>query len=315
MPPATCRRKLSYRDADLRRRNSMAETWKRKTKLARAVWRAGFSYSPEQDIIFSRMGAWQRKFGYAYSYDLTAPAIISAVIDCEPFFFKYDQKHWMIELWKGQYGLETGGEIGVYIDRRRNFLDSTLGKRPHDPANGRFFNCANDSELLEMSFSLARRGRELFGRSARKHWWLTGFKWGVLSDPEDLVMSLCIKMPSKKMRQAFVEAVKETGYEDVEVEGTSIRFVFDKPKTYQPRFDPDYTAMVAQAAKNNKKIVSRYRGLQLPNNDPNEIDDDIAEVIIDYFKSHRWSNVKQNLATVLERRPTDILEDLRRHRA
>ena len=36
------------------------------------------------------------------------------IIDCEPICFMYGGKNWMIELWKGQYGLETGGEIGVY---------------------------------------------------------------------------------------------------------------------------------------------------------------------------------------------------------
>ena len=55
----------------------------------------------------------QRYFGYAYAYDAAALAM-NAIIDCEPIFFDYAGKTWMIELWKGQYGLETGCEIGVY---------------------------------------------------------------------------------------------------------------------------------------------------------------------------------------------------------
>jgi hypothetical protein len=59
------------------------------------------------------MDALQRNFGYAYGYDFAALGM-SFILDCEPIFFDYDGKHWMIELWKGQYGLESGCEIGVY---------------------------------------------------------------------------------------------------------------------------------------------------------------------------------------------------------
>jgi hypothetical protein len=83
--------------------------WSSTSKLAQAVEVAGFDYDPEQDIIFSRMDAVQRRFGY----DASA-LLMSAVIDCEPIFFDFGGKTWMIELWKGQYGLETGCEIGVY---------------------------------------------------------------------------------------------------------------------------------------------------------------------------------------------------------
>ena len=36
------------------------------------------------------------------------------IIDCEPVRFYYGGKKWLIELWKGQYGMTTGCEIGVY---------------------------------------------------------------------------------------------------------------------------------------------------------------------------------------------------------
>jgi hypothetical protein len=96
---------------------------------------AGFDYDPSQGIIYSKMYPLQRNFGYAYGYDAAA-LLMSAVIDCEPIFFDYDGKTWMIELWKGQYGLETGCEIGVYtrpIGSTGPFycvLDHTLGVRP-----------------------------------------------------------------------------------------------------------------------------------------------------------------------------------------
>ena len=68
--------------------------------LAKGVFAAGFSYDDKRDIIFSRMDALQRMLGYAYGYDDLA-YLISAEIDCEPIFFKYQRKHWMIELMEG----------------------------------------------------------------------------------------------------------------------------------------------------------------------------------------------------------------------
>ena len=87
--------------------------WTPQSALAHAVDVAGFAYDPRQDIIYSKMYPLQRSFGYAYGYDAAALGM-DAIIDCEPIFFDYAGKTWMIELWKGQYGLETGCEIGVY---------------------------------------------------------------------------------------------------------------------------------------------------------------------------------------------------------
>ena len=36
------------------------------------------------------------------------------VTQFEPIYFDYDGKTWLIEFWKGQYGINTGAEIGIY---------------------------------------------------------------------------------------------------------------------------------------------------------------------------------------------------------
>ena len=155
------------------------------SKLASAVDAAGFWYDPVQDIIYSRMDPVQRKFGYTYGYDASA-LLMGMAIDCEPIFFKYGGKTWMIELWKGQYGLMTGCEIGIYnrspsedASPVYKLLDQIVGKRPHDSRPGMerwnqmgnfFFDCANNDERLEMSFTLYRRREkleELFSRGLR----------------------------------------------------------------------------------------------------------------------------------------------------
>jgi hypothetical protein len=163
--------------------------WTPTSLVARAVDAAGFLYDPRHDIIYSKMNPLQRQFGYAYGYDAAALAM-TAIIDCEPIFFDYAGKHWMIELWKGQYGLETGCEIGVYnrtisstsppVNPVYAALDASIGRRPGDttPSHNLFFDCAMDNELLVMSSTLYKNGQLLFFRGPEKHWWLTGFKWG-----------------------------------------------------------------------------------------------------------------------------------------
>jgi uncharacterized protein DUF4474 len=275
----------------------MEHDWQPSSSLAQIVYAAGFKYDPDQDIIYSRMKAWQRTFGYGYPYDLAAPATISAIIDCEPVFFRYDDKNWMIELWKGQYGLETGAEIGVYVSREdRKFLDATLGKRPHDPQNSRFFDCVKDNERLEMSFVLFRKGVEIFRRGPKVHWWLTGFKWGVLSEPEDLTMTANITFPSQGMCSAFVTALQATGYAPTVTGGISVSFEFKTPFTEQPRSDPNCKQFVDAAINANSEIVARYQALNLQSNDPNKIPDVFAQ----YFKTHNTGFFVRNLFRVLK---------------
>ena len=247
--------------------------WTPASPLAHIVDLAGFSYDPDQQIIYSKLDALQRHLGYAYAYDATAMAI-SANIDCEPIFFEHAGKTWMIELWKGQYGVETGCEIGVY-NRGPNapaydaVLDLVLGRRDGDPdpAHSLFFNCVGDDEMLEMSFTIERDGIPLFTRGPERHWWLTGFKWGVYSEPEQLTVSYAVDMPDDDMRGAFVDALKNTGYTP-DVDDTTVKFVFATPFSYQPRLNSPLLPAVEQA---NAAIVDVYQGLDLPSNDPNII--------------------------------------------
>ena len=73
----------------------------------------GFLSCPQQNIITSDIDSWQRTFGYTRLFDYSAPHF-KMVFDCEPVYFDYDNKTWLIEFWKGQYGISCGAEIGIY---------------------------------------------------------------------------------------------------------------------------------------------------------------------------------------------------------
>ena len=194
----------------------------------------------------------------------------------------------MIELWKGQYGLMTGCEIGVYnrspdSSPIYSFLDAIIGKREPDsnPSHNLFFDCASDNELLEMSFTLHRSGQTLFSRGPERHWWLTGFKWGELSNPDDLSMEVSLIFPNQDMAQPFIKALIDLGYRTPLVSGTSVRFTFDRTHSLQPRNDPARRSSLAQVRNSNASIVSRYKQLRLLSNDPNGITGDREQEFLD----------------------------------
>lgn len=290
----------------------MADKWTPTNDLAKTVYAVGFKYDDAQDILVSRKGAPQREFGYAYVYDAVAPLTISAVIDCEPFFFPYNKRHWMIELWKGQYGLETGCEVGAYVASKPR-LDKTLGFRPHDRKHSRFYDCVDDKDMLDISFTLLKNGTPLFHRGPKKHWWLTGFRWGELSSPDELTMDVSIGFPDTGMCAAFAKSLRKTGYEySVTEDKKTAKFRFDKPKTHQPRLDPDNKTIVDEANAFNKGIVKKYNGEHHGKNDPNHISGSVKKDLIDYFVRREpkalFTIVENELKKLIEKYEESFLE-------
>jgi UDP-2,3-diacylglucosamine pyrophosphatase LpxH len=294
------------------------QPWIPQSLLALAVDAAGFLYDPEQDMIYSKMYPLQRYFGYAYGYDAAALAM-NAIIDCEPIFFDYAGKTWMIELWKGQYGLETGCEIGVYnrtigsTSFVYSILDGTIGQRPNDPnpSHNLFFDCASDSELLLMSSTLYRKGQKVLSRGPEKHWWLTGFKWGLLSEPEDLTMDVSIECLDGVMTSALVDSLRNMGYQTVHTNGNTVKFTFDTPKTPQPRNDYPQAVSVVRFA--NQQIVNAYNSLGVTSNDPNTVGDQAAATIgrsFAIYSAEFIENVIANLANLFGITVSDAIRTL-----
>ena len=186
----------------------------------------GFLYDKNNDIICSNMYPWQREVGYCKLYDDTAP-FINMIIDSEPIYFEYDNRRWLIEIWKGQYGMTTGGEIGIYVSEMDDIDIPGI-------FSGTFFKAVSDEELLNMSFNLKMNGEDLFQRHDY-HWWLTGFDVGVFSSPNNLSMEVMLSFPNSNMKNAFLNGLKRAGYKEDEIEiiNNRIYFNFDKPKSTQ----------------------------------------------------------------------------------
>ena len=210
----------------------------------------GFAYYPQQDYFYSIMDGWQRDVGYCDIYD-EASAALCMIIDCEPIRFNYGGKKWLIEFWKGQYGMNTGCEIGIY---------TTKGPSLNIPGifDGTFYYTARDEDFMQMSFSLTKNGSLLFTRS-ELHWWLTGFRLGDFSYPSELVMNAKITLKNQDMCNAFIYAMLEVGYSerDLTVDGNTVSFIFDKPHAPQPLSKTPFTVNFMQTF--NQRTCDAYQ--------------------------------------------------------
>ena len=179
---------------------------------------AGFQFNQTGNYYYTNTDPWQRTLGYNEIYD-NAAAFTAIFIDTMRCKFRYDNKDWMIQFWKGQYGyVFIGHEIGVYykpIDRTAEHYD-----------------CVSDEDSLYMEMDGLRDGAVLYHRDYGKYWWCTGFVPGKLdkfSDRSELAIDARITMKDKEMLGAFVESLEKNGMikgNDFTVKGLDVHLVW-----------------------------------------------------------------------------------------
>ena len=169
-----------------------------------------YQYSYIDDYYYTNdKEAWQYDFGFGRIYDLAAPYILLEY-DYVRIFFTYENKDWMLQMWKGQYGLIFyGGEIGIY-------------NREHSPEGvdeWAMYNCPAEEDWLMMEMTLYHQDlngnyvRE-FTREYDKYWWCTGFVPGKLenfSDRSELSLKCRITMKDQAMLDAFTKSIQQNG--------------------------------------------------------------------------------------------------------
>lgn len=210
----------------------------------------GFAYRPGRDYVYSLKDSWQRGMGYTSLYDENA-LLFFMVLDCEPVTFEYKGKQWLIELWKGQYGIAAGGEIGIYHTKEQDF--------PSEAVSGTLYQAADDSEMLPMAFTLKKNGEAMFRRNDI-HWWLTGFRPGTYAEPEELSMEVQITFPSWEMCGAFIGGLKRLGYKKGEyfVWNTTVSLLYQKPHSPQFRSSsPAGEALFLRLDKENCRLFNK----------------------------------------------------------
>ena len=177
----------------------------------------GYCYIPSQDIFSTTVDAPQRLFGYTALFDRYA-AHFNMAIDCMPVYFDYGERTWLIEFWKGQYGINAGAEIGIY------HADGIVSEKEYKTT---LFTAASDEELLRCSFTLCGKNGSCV-QVSQTHWWLTAFFPGCFVWPSALDMKAAIRFTDRRMQCAFVNGLRNAGYaeQDFMVNGLCVTVNF-----------------------------------------------------------------------------------------
>ncbi|MBQ7774319.1 MAG: DUF4474 domain-containing protein [Lachnospiraceae bacterium] len=183
----------------------------------------GYLYDPVQDIWGTRLDAPQKLFGYNTFYDLTA-AYFNMVFDYETIYFDYAGRTWLIEMWKGQYGINSGCELGIY------YADSIVSPEEYSTTH---FQAVEEKDMLDISLKLNRHNPKSHHPSGKcgyrrhKHWWLTIFKMGSFSKPEDLFVNTSIRFKDYHMLNHFLGSFEATLPNTIyKVNGLTVYFTF-----------------------------------------------------------------------------------------
>ncbi len=165
---------------------------------------AGYLYDPDEKCFYTSSDPWQRKVGYNEIFDVISP-VTFIDFDTVRFGFDYNDKNWIIQMWKGQYGLFFyGAEIGVYnkpADRTIEHYDSVP-----------------DEDRLMMSMDFYNKDVRKFSRPYYSYWWCTGFIPGnVFGAFSNLRVDARITMKDYDMLVAFKDSIdsNEAAAEDI----------------------------------------------------------------------------------------------------
>ena len=166
----------------------------------------GFYYESRWDVISDRTDARQKAFGYLDAYNRAAP-YLSMVFDSYPIYFDYEGRSRLVQIWKGQYGICTGCEIGLY------YADGIVKKSDYKKT---LFHAAGESDWLDMSVTLWKDGKRIASLDKRQ-WWLTVFDPGNFSRPQELSMDVSVHLRNYEFGRKLCEALIEGGIKETDI--------------------------------------------------------------------------------------------------
>ncbi len=183
-------------------------------KNGTGVFGIGHNFNFYEMTIYSTVDCWMRNYGFCLFYDVAANLLpTNFKYITRRFKFSYDGLDWMIQMWKGNYFISNGGEVGLYW-REKGQL-------------GSFYNCA--TEEIPMSLQVSIGDKILVNRKLQDHWWICGFNIGEkLYLPTALTLRTTIVMPDKEMLDAFTASIDANVMGDVSytVDGLNVNIVW-----------------------------------------------------------------------------------------
>ncbi len=175
----------------------------------------GYSFSIPEVLLYAQVNAWTRDFGFMLFYDIFSYTTPFFFYETRRIKFDYDGLEWMIQVWKGNYAISNGAEVGIYSRDERRF--------------GTYYDCATDDQMMEMSMELYHGDDLIFSRPKQLHWWLTGFRLTYDTYPaSSMTLKFSIDMKNEEMLNAFCDAVMNHYKKDMTytVDGLTVNVVW-----------------------------------------------------------------------------------------
>ena len=170
----------------------------------------GFDYDAKENVFYTKIDSWQRNAGFIPHYDALAVFgnmnYKTVKMDFTASDAAGETLNWRMQLWKGQYGVFGGAEIGIYT------------QKPGESTE--YYACADDDHMIYMMYDLYLNEKDFqknslyFHRGWQKHWWLTGFKpLGKESvNRDNMVMRARIRMLNEDMALQLEKGFRAAGF-------------------------------------------------------------------------------------------------------
>ncbi len=175
----------------------------------------GYHLSTSELLLYAQVNVWMRDFGFTFLYDLFCYTTPFFFYNTRRIKFDYDGLEWMVQIWKGNYLVSNGAEVGLYNRQPGSF--------------GTYYDCATDEQMMNMSMKLYHGEDLIFERPEQEHWWLTGFKISdTLYPARTMTLDFSIEMKDEQMLEAFCEAVENHYRHDMTytVDGLTVNVIW-----------------------------------------------------------------------------------------
>ena len=172
------------------------------SKNGKGIINTGFNFNINKLMVYAPMYCWMRDFGFTVLYDINCYIFPMWNYITRRFHFNYDDRQWMIQIWKGNYLITNGGEVGIY--NRSKY------------AIGTYYNTVSDEERMVMSLRISHGDDVLVDIEPTLHWWVNGFQMNnYMYKPSSMLLESTIEFPNETMRNAFTKAVDSEYHHDV----------------------------------------------------------------------------------------------------
>ncbi len=186
--------------------NIQIDPWTGLVVDAQGVGLVGYGYDMKSKVFFATGEGFQREFGYAEGYDVSA-VLATMPLDTTRIYFTYAGKDWMVQLWKGFYGFVFAGcEVGFY-------------NRPHTTDDSTGYNVVPleyyQDFTIKFYYNSQDKSKPDFTRSTRT-WWFTGFNPSFQINPEGnipkMTVDCTIGFNDAGLYRAFLEGMEDVDH-------------------------------------------------------------------------------------------------------